>query len=87
VRFKLLKPRRHFTDGWPACTTEKQYELWKESAGYGGRGLPQSGFCTDCTPEYQREMVSQGRCEHPTISFRIDQHGFVEGYFASTNDD
>jgi len=31
--------------------------------------VPRIGFCEDCTPEYQREMVAAGRCENPEIRF------------------
>jgi hypothetical protein len=27
------------------------------------------GFCEDCSPEYQREMKLQERCENPAVRF------------------
>jgi hypothetical protein len=42
-------------------------------------GMPKSGYCTDCTPAYQREMLKVQRCGHPGVTFSIDDDGFIEG--------
>ncbi len=38
-------------------------------------GMPKSGYCTDCTPAYQREMLTAHRCGHPGVTFSIDDDG------------
>jgi hypothetical protein len=43
-------------------------------------GLPTpSGYCEDCTPDYQARMCAEGRCKYPQTSFiPVSKHG-VEG--------
>lgn len=62
----------------PRCfASRRQYELWLEAA----RAVPpgSSGYCADCTPEYQRQMIAARRCAYPTTSFQADADGYVEG--------
>jgi len=35
--------------------------------------------CGDCNPEYQAEMVQQGRCRHPETEF-LEEDGQTFGY-------
>jgi len=64
---------------YPLCfDSRNQYELWK-LAGLTTGGVS-SGICTDCTPEYQTEMLLQERCTDPTIKFGIDDDGLIFGY-------
>ena len=62
----------------PRCfNSRRQYDLWMESA----RIVKPAGssYCTDCSLEYQRLMIAQGRCAHPATMFCIDSDGFIEG--------
>lgn len=71
----------HFKNKWPSCTEPTVYRLWKEAT---TRAIPQYGFCTDCTPEYQSKMIRAGRCEHPEVLFEIDKDGFICGTIRKT---
>lgn len=35
-----------------------------------------SGYCTYCTPWFQRKMKAEGRCLHPGVKFTLDEDGF-----------
>lgn len=52
----------------PACfRTEAEWRDWFKI--HHGADTP----CTDCTREYQAQMIQEGRCEHPeTLFARID---------------
>ncbi len=69
----------------PKCfASARQYANWVEAASIG-RGLT-SGICTDCTPEYQAEMLAADRCEHPSVTFHPDEDGMIEGRRPSLRD-
>jgi len=53
--------------GTPMCTDKETYAAWREAARKSFPG--EAGFCTDCTPDYQAEMIAAGRCENPWIKF------------------
>lgn len=55
----------------------EQFKLWKDAARMAPPG--NSGYCTDCTPDYQNRMIKDGRCEFPDTRFHTDKHGWVEG--------
>ncbi len=38
-----------------------------------------SGYCTDCTPDYQARMCAEKRCKFPETSFVPVAFGGVEG--------
>lgn len=38
-----------------------------------------SGYCEDCTPDYQARMCAEGRCKFPETSFVPLPQGGVEG--------
>lgn len=59
----------------PSCTDEKTYKTWRAMLPLAIR----SGFCTDCTPEFQNEMIQAGKCDHPECIFFIDNFGSLEG--------
>lgn len=62
----------------PLCFVSKaQYKAWQEKA-LKSEDAP-SGYCTDCTPEYQTQMIVAGKCEYPGTVFDTDEDGFVEG--------
>ncbi len=62
----------------PRCfTSRRQFELWVAAARVEAPGG--SAYCTDCTPAYQRRMVTQQRCAYPRTRFCRDSEGFIEG--------
>ena len=65
---------------FPQCfTSAEQFAIWREEASRTTISIT-AGYCTDCTPEYQSEMILQGRCAHTDILFARDEDGFVTGY-------
>lgn len=71
-----------FAGPTPNCTDYPTYRLWKIAA-FSYRPEPKVGFCADCTPEYQAEMIKDGRCENQWIIFKKDEHGFLCGAIPS----
>jgi hypothetical protein len=62
----------------PKCSSEEQYFKWREKA---KKIPPQTyNFCTDCTREYQAEMLEARRCTHPEIKFRKQGKLMNEGF-------
>lgn len=59
------------------CTTPEVFDLWKISARQTGNVKT---FCIDCTPAFKAKMCVAGKCSNPTIKFREDEDGFVEGF-------
>ena len=59
----------------PSCTNRAQYKLWREIVPHVGR----SGFCTDCTPEFQHQSLVNDCCDHPECVFFLDEDGEIEG--------
>jgi hypothetical protein len=59
-------------NNYPKCfDSQEQYILWRQAARQSSPG--QSHICTDCTPEYQKKMVSDKRCAKPLAYFiRLD---------------
>lgn len=53
--------------GTPRCASKEIYTEWRKAAYKSRPG--EAGFCTDCTPEYQTQMIAENRCEHPWIEF------------------
>ena len=60
----------------PTCTTKKQYKFWREM---DSSHIGHSGFCTDCTPEWQHKCLINDCCDHPEVTFFMDDEGLVEG--------
>lgn len=55
----------------PKCfPTQEQYDEWKRLARLSLVG-PRYGACVDCTPQFQGEMIRQGLCENPHVTFRM----------------
>lgn len=62
---------------FPRCfPTREAFRLWRDTDSVT-RSC--SNFCTDCTPQYQAEMIVAFRCEHPFTIFVRDKDGFWEG--------
>ena len=65
----------------PCFDSPEQFCLWVRIAELAGPAHfvnPTKKYCHDCTPEYQREMVSEGRCRHSSVWF-VHIDGGVEG--------
>jgi hypothetical protein len=62
----------------PKCTTAKQYKVWQIAAKQCPPAI-KAGFCEDCTPKYQAEMIRKHRCENPHVRFCKDKNGFLCG--------
>ena len=64
---------------YPLCFSSlEQFKAWKLLA-INTVGLT-SGICTDCTPEYQKEMFAANCCTHPEVQFGLDEDGLVTGF-------
>lgn len=53
----------------PACSTPEEAAEWAVNAKRATESKLDAGFCSDCTPEYQATMITQGRCENPNVRF------------------
>jgi len=66
----------------PQCfESRRQYELWLEVARRSNPG--DSGYCTDCTVAYKRQMMAQARCAYPNTTFHDIGFGVIEGHRAA----
>lgn len=55
--------------GKPACfASQEQWDAWRHAA-RRSKVSEVSGYCTDCTVEFQAEMVRAGRCRWPSTRF------------------
>jgi hypothetical protein len=61
----------------PCFSSMRQYRVWKSMASRIRAGA--SGYCEDCTPEFQQLRIEQGRCLHPGTTFHCGSDGFVDG--------
>lgn len=58
----------------PACSTAKEYANWLEVAALKhAKPNPKTGFCGDCTKDYQAAMVAEHRCANPIFSPEKDK--------------
>ena len=76
---------------WPGCATTQQINVWrgatfnrKEMRWEGGFSsakvrVAKDGFCSDCTPEFQRKHKEIGDCTNPRVVFERDEDGFISG--------
>lgn len=63
---------------FPKCATKKQIQIWSLDRG-ALDGV--AGFCEDCLPDYQKDMIWEGKCDNPDVIFDIDEDGFVYGKY------
>jgi hypothetical protein len=64
----------------PKCfNNEAEFTHWQKLARQSHHN--QTSFCKDCTPEYQKEMVSTKRCAHPLVQFRRFKDDGIQGYY------
>ena len=65
-------------NGVPPCfSSMAQYRSWKAMAARIRAGA--SAYCEDCTPDFQRLRIGQGRCLHPGTTFHRGADGFIDG--------
>ena len=63
---------------FPQCfDSQLQFREWSQAARRSDPG--DSGFCTDCTAHYQKQMIVQERCVHPQTTFPVGARGGVDG--------
>lgn len=79
------KPMPRFAGDIPRCFTYDQWAYWHEAARLLSPG--EVGPCADCTPDYQSEMIRQGRCERPGVLFMISESGEIDGYWPTVRRD
>ena len=74
---KATSPLRLPTKHPPCFASQSDWEIYRKLANYSaGDGFK---YCTDCTPEYQREMRKQGRCSYPLTQFVKTPSGMLVG--------
>lgn len=78
MRSKDLE-REHIVKMVYLCATPEQYADWKRAARMSPPSY-ESWFCTDCTPEYQREMKQKGWCARPYIQFKRTKEDGLVGF-------
>lgn len=73
----------------PKCTDADTYERWKKlrvsNESVDSKWL-RAGFCEDCTPEYQAQMIACCKCENENVVFGIDEDGFYYGRLPRVRD-
>ena len=64
----------------PKCfDTDVQWQQWS-ALNHGPSRVPKHhGYCYDCTPKYQAEMLRVERCSYPTVVFVIDKYDDLIG--------
>lgn len=53
--------------GMPECATSQ--EEYKEWQAFNRQSKATNHYCSDCTKEYQAEMISARRCQYPEVVF------------------
>lgn len=54
----------------PACFTDaEQYKDYMWLIRVVDQPLDEENYCLDCSCEYQRKMIAEGRCAHPETKF------------------
>lgn len=75
----------HASTACPPCFDVWQWVLWR--APHKGVKVPRpKTYCEDCTPEYQAEMLTRQRCQHPETFFVRDADGFISGHRPPTQE-
>jgi len=54
----------------PCFKTQRDFTLWIELARFHPPP-PADSYCSDCNPEHQKKMISEGRCEFPEVEFVV----------------
>lgn len=74
-----IEARRRIVNMHYPCATYRQYKEWRDAARLQPPAFP-AWFCTDCTPEYQRQMKAEGKCARPEVKFRVTPYDGIEGF-------
>lgn len=62
----------------PLCFNSREdWRLWRLHP--RASKVNDSEYCSDCMPEYQRQMIVEGRCQHPGTTFETDSEGNLHG--------
>jgi len=63
----------------PPCFRSDEHLIsWRNAHHYAGEKLP-SGYCTDCTKDYQARMCAESRCKYPETAFIVQPQGGIVG--------
>lgn len=87
----LSKKMRDYVDeqkaiikDYPSCfNSVDDYLVWKYLALKTVKKKLADNICMDCSPEYKREMVKQGRCQHPETKFFVINRYKDKKYYMS----
>lgn len=60
----------------PPCFSSTEWKSWKQCASIAPPPK-KHGFCYDCTPAYQEEMIFADKCKHPGVRFFASDEGIV----------
>ena len=56
------------TEPFPRCfDSQKQWSIWRELALVSLPGG--NGYCVDCLPSFQSQMIRERRCAFPGVTF------------------
>lgn len=56
---------------WPECfDSPEQLQSWHQAMMQSKNTSYSVWVCIDCTPNFQKKMIEQGRCENPHIKFK-----------------
>lgn len=65
---KLAEIYTRYRDDIPSCTNAVHFVWWRSAEKRESTFKPHR-FCRDCTPAMKREMMIDGRCDHPDVFF------------------
>jgi hypothetical protein len=75
VRYaKMISELEAIPSDGPSCfqTPEDWAEYVREVRRAPANSAPTKGcYCEHCEPEFQREMIESGRCDHPETTFTV----------------
>jgi hypothetical protein len=60
----------------PPCFTEEQWSVWIAAEMNSREPVDPQGFCSVCTPQFQRVMRIRGECRHPRTKFIKGEDGW-----------
>ena len=63
----------------PCFDSQDQWDEWYRAA-IATQMYRRFACCTDCTPSYQRRMLTAKRCVRPDVSFRLTSGHDKEGW-------
>ncbi len=60
----------------PECFSADEWKEWKRLAVIAPPPI-KHGYCNDCLPGYQKEMIGSGNCRYPNVTFLTSGEGIV----------